>query len=325
LLRNYILEHFLEHDQAQSSSSSQQTEALRNALATAHVQVANYYKDAIQHQCPPREQRSSPLDVEPVIGAIRHLCLSWRWQQACDLLLHEGLEESLLTWGAWNILLGLYLGLLPPIGVLTRKDEGLVASHVAMLYGRIGEYQQSKNYFEQALSAQQEIGDRQGEAMTLTNQGEIMRLRGEYNQARQSFERAMSLEQEPDNNLRCVILHNMGLVSQYDHDYEQAIECYTEALRLATGLGKQEYGGIILTNLGLALYQNHQYREGLALLLTALQIREALGDPSFPLLERFLIALEQKIGHESYVLLCQQAIAIQSEVFARFMPPGTQQ
>jgi tetratricopeptide (TPR) repeat protein len=331
LLRNYILEHFLADDQGQSAPINtdapppQKAEALRNALATAHVQVANYYKDAIQHQCPPREQRSSPLDIEPVIGAIRHLCLSWRWQQACDLLFYEGLEESLLTWGNWHTLLGLYLELLPPIGVLPRKDEGLVASNVAMLYGRIGEYQQSKNYFEQALQAQQEIGDHQGEAMTLTNQGEILRLLGEYNQARQSFEHAMSLEQEPDNNLRCVILHNIGLIAQHDQDYKQAIECYTEALRFATVLSKQEYIGIILTNLGMTLYQNHQYLEGLALLLTALQIREALSDPSFPLLERFLVALEQKIGHDNYVLLCQQAIAMQSEVLARFMPSETQQ
>jgi tetratricopeptide (TPR) repeat protein len=336
LLRNYVLEHFLEDDQPQSphnntslktntSPSPQDTEALRSALATAHVQVANYYKNAIQQQCPPREQRTSPLDVEPVIGAIRHLCLSWRWQQACDLLFYEGLEESLLTWGTWNTLLGLYIGLLPPMGTLNQKDEGLVASHVAMLYGRIGEYQQSKNYFEQALKAQREIGDRQGEAMTLTNQGEIMRLRGEYKQARVNFERAMSLEQEPDNNLRCAILHNMALISQYENGYEQAIQCYTESLRLAKELGKHEYTGIILTNLGMALYQNHEYQEGLSLLLMALQIRETVGDPSLPLLERFLVALEQKIGHDSYVLFCQEAMAIQSEVLARFMPPDMQQ
>jgi tetratricopeptide (TPR) repeat protein len=335
LQRNYILEHFLEDNQVQSpqdptltdfdTSSPQDTEALRNALATAHVQVANYYKNAIQQECPPREQRSSPLDVEPVIGAIRHLCLSWRWQQACDLLFHEGLEESLLTWGTWNTLLGLYLGLLPPIGTLTQKDEGLVASHVAMLYGRIGEYQQSKNYFEQALKAQREIGDRQGEAMTLTNQGEIMRLRGDYNQARMNFERAMSLEQEPDNNLRCAILHNLALISQYENDYEQAVQCYTEALRLATELGKQEYTGIILTNLGMTLYQNHEYQEGLSLLLMAIQVREDIGDPSLPLLERFLVALEQKIGHDSYVQFCQQAIEIQPQVLARFTSPDMQQ
>ena len=82
LLRTYILEHFLEDEQAQAlhghaavnpstSPSPRNAEILRNALATAHVQVANYYKNAVQHRCLPREQRSSPLDVEPVIGAIR--------------------------------------------------------------------------------------------------------------------------------------------------------------------------------------------------------------------------------------------------------------
>ena len=256
------------------------------------------------------------------MGPSEHLCLSWRWQQACDLLFYEGLEEHLLAWGTWNTLLGLYLGLLPPIGVLTQKDEGLVASHVATLYGRIGEYQQSKNYFEQALKAQRECADRQGEAMTLTNQGEIMRLRGEHRQAHMSFERAMSLEQEPDNNLRCVILHNMGLISQHESNYEQAIQCYTEALRLAAEVNKQEYMGVILTNLGMALYQNHEYREGLSLLLTAFQMREAVGDPSLPLLERFLVALEQKVGHARYVLFCQEAMAMQAQVLARFITPA---
>jgi hypothetical protein len=72
LLRSYILEHFLEDDHVQSSQEQrgintdaliarppQDTEALKRALATAHVQVANYYKDAIGYRCPPREQRTS--------------------------------------------------------------------------------------------------------------------------------------------------------------------------------------------------------------------------------------------------------------------------
>jgi tetratricopeptide (TPR) repeat protein len=336
LLRSYILEHFLDNEQGQSSHdqtainvdtspSSHDKEALKNALATAHVQVANYYKNAIQEYCPPREHRTSPLDIEPVIGAIRHLCLSWRWQQASDLLFHEGLEESLLTWGSWNTLLGLFIGFLPPLGMLTHKDEGLVASHVAMLYGRIGEYQQSQKYFEQALNAHRAVRDYRGEAMTLTNQGEILRLHGEHKQARMNFERAMSLEKEPDDNLRCVILHNLALIAQYDNDYPQAIQCYTESLRLAVELDKQEYAGIILTNLGMTLYQNKEYREGLSLLLAALQIRGEIGDPSTSLLERFLVALEQKIGHENYAQLCQEATGMQSEVLARFMPPDVPQ
>jgi tetratricopeptide (TPR) repeat protein len=152
-----------------------------------------------------------------------------------------------------------------------------------------------------------------------------MRLRGEHEQARKNFERAISLEQKPDSNLRCVILHNMGLIAQHDNDYQLAIQCYTESLHLAAELSKQEYIGIILTNLGIILYQNHEYLEGLSLLLTAFQIREAVGDPSLPLLERFLVALEQKLGRDNYVLMCEHASTIQSEVLDRFMTAGTPQ
>jgi hypothetical protein len=83
--------------------------------------------------------------------------------------------------------------------------------------------------------------------------------------------------------------------------------------------------GIILTNLGMTLYQNHEYQEGLSLLLMALQIREVAGDPSLPLLERFLVALEQKIGHDNYLQFCQQAIEIQPQVLARFTSPDMPQ
>jgi hypothetical protein len=41
-------------------------------------------------------------------------------------LFEEGLHESMVQWGAWNTLIGLYTGLLPPFGILVRRDEGLV-------------------------------------------------------------------------------------------------------------------------------------------------------------------------------------------------------
>jgi tetratricopeptide (TPR) repeat protein len=333
LIKSYVLEHLLDDEGVTLTQTLDQTQgkipavnaktpppktALQQLLAMGHLQVANYYRDAIQEYCPPREQRTGPLDVEPVIGAIRQLCLGQGWQQACNLLFSEGLHEHLISWGTWNTLLGLFIAMLPPSGTLERKDEGLVMNHVGMLYGRIGEYQQSKNYFEQALAVQRQIGDKQGEAMTLTNQGEILRLRGEYEQAHRNFERAMALEQEPDDNLRCVILHNIGLLAQYDNNYSEAIRCYTDSYRLATIIGKQEYIGIILANLGMTLYQNREYHAGMALLLTALQIQEESADPRASLLERFMVALEQKMGNESYIQFCQEAAKQQADVLARF-------
>ena len=332
LLRQYIPEHFLEEDQANFSFESiLDGEAPNNIdpqqaiLAAGHRQIAQYYQQLIPQQCPPIDQRQSPADVEPIIKAIRHLCLGRHWQHACELLFEQGLHQSMVQWGEWNALLGLYTAMLPPLGFLMRGDEALVSSHVAMIYGRLGEHQQSKGYFEQALTIQQQIEDLVGQVMTLTNQGELLRLRGEYRQGRQNFEQSLSLLKEhADDHLRCILSHNMGLILQHEKDYDQALHYYTEALRLATKMEKQDDAGMILTNLGMLLYENNEYKEAVALMLAALRIREMIHDPSVPTLERFLVALEQKMGSDAYTALCKEALEIQPQIFSRFALSGAQ-
>jgi Tfp pilus assembly protein PilF len=117
----------------------------------------------------------------------------------------------------------------------------------------------------------------------------------------------------------------MGLIVQHDKNYDQALDYYTEALRLATAMEKQHYAGMILTNLGMLLYENNEYKEALALMLAALRMREMVHDPSVPMLERFLVALEQKMGTEAYTTLCKEALEIQPLVFSRFAPADARQ
>ncbi|GAC1631577.1 MAG: hypothetical protein NVS4B9_23850 [Ktedonobacteraceae bacterium] len=340
VIRQFVQEHYLEGAGRQLGNGAKATlgvsgpldqlhdnpEAWHIALAAGHTQVAQYYYMLAQQQCPPKEQRTQVQDVAPFISVIRHLCLGWHWQQACDLLFKEGLHESLERWGAWNTLLELYTALLPPVGVLTRRDEGLLSSHVAMLYGRMGELQQSQAYFEQALRIQHDIEDTHGEAVTLANQGELCRIRGEREQAHINFEKAILLsrqqrdqQSQQEIHLQCIVLHNMGLLYHDAKDYAPALTCYIHALRLTYKLQEQHDKGTILTNLGMLLYQQGQQREGIAVLLAALQLRKALLDPSVVLLERFFIALEQRIGSNAYTQLCRSALGTQQQIFAHLM------
>src|SRR5205807_10340622 len=114
-------------------------------LAAGHMRVAAYYTGLAHNRCVPREMRSDLQDVEPLLAAIYHLCLGWHWQQAYDLLLAEGLHEDLIQWGAWHTLTRLYATMVPPHGVLTRRDEGQVFSDLGLLYGRLGDHEQSRS------------------------------------------------------------------------------------------------------------------------------------------------------------------------------------
>lgn len=328
LLCQYVMEHYLEGSDRRPGGdltnalgvTSEPNPVLGNpeareiALAAGHMRVAVYYSLLAQY-CPPYEQRSHLRDVEPLLAIIHHLCLGWHWQQAYDLLTLEGLHESMILWGAWDRLIRMYMAMVSPLGTLARHDEGQVFSQLGLLYGRLGDYQQSRLYYEQALATQREIGDRHNEAITLTNQGELLRSQGETEQARANFEQALLLNrQQYDAHVESVALHNLGLLCQMEKDYQQALSYYQESLRLAQSL--QEYAniGMILTNTGMLYFEQDRLSEALALLFAALQMRQSLQDPAVSSLVLFLEALEQKMGPEAFARLRQEVLGIQGRV-----------
>jgi tetratricopeptide (TPR) repeat protein len=281
-------------------------QALEVALAAGHIRVAASYANLAQSLCPPRGSRSGFQDVEPLLAQIVHLCLGWRWQEAYDRMQAEGLHACLLQWGAWNRLIRLYTAMIPPYGVLTRRDEGQVRSHLGFLYGRVDDYAQSQAYYEQALAIQREVGDRHGEAVTLANQGETFRERGEAQLARANFEQALTLnQQEDDPHLKSVLLHNLGLLAQNEKDYAQAFQHYVEALKLAHRSQEQFHQGTILTNMGMLLYEQGRVAEALKLLSSALRLRLSLQDPGASSVMLFLTTLEKKMGIEAFARLSQ--------------------
>ncbi|HEY0755883.1 MAG TPA: tetratricopeptide repeat protein [Ktedonobacteraceae bacterium] len=324
LLVRYLLNHYLESEQRKTTgyltSSLGVTnqpeellltmEARQGALATGHTYIADYYWRVSQQNSPPRQQRSGPNDVTSLLAMLEHLCLGWHWQTAYDQLCALELDKDLLHWEIWHTLIRLYEMMLPPIGSLIRRDEGLVCSALAMIYSRIGEFEQSRTYYTSALAIQRDMEDQQSEAITLTNQGEFLRTLGDIEQARQNFRQALALiEPRVNLELACVLAHNMALLAQHQHDYQQSLHYFLQALQLARQKQDWEREGLILTNIGLFLCEQQRYQDGLALLLPALQIRLARNDPRTATLVAFLNKLEQRMGQAAFASLRRNAQA----------------
>ncbi len=331
LLRLYVKEHYLEgaarHPNGELTIALGVTsepnpiagnpETREVALAAGHIRVAVYYSLLTQQYCPPSQNRQGPQDVQPLLAMAHHLCLGWHWQQAYDLLSYESLNESMMHWGAWNTLIQLYTAMAPPLGFVTRNDEGQIFSHLGLLYGRLGDYQQSNFYYEQALATQREFGDLHGEAVTLTNQGEALRSAGQTQQARANFEQVLVLNRQVyDAHLESVVLHNLGLLSQNEKNYQQAFQYYRQSLKLAQSLQERANAGLILTNMGMLLFEQDRLQESLALLFSALQLRQSIQDRTVGTLVLFLQTLEQKMGPEAFARLRQEALVSQGEVLA---------
>lgn len=345
LLRHYMLEHYLEGSDrspdsplalslgvaAQQQASGNDPEAQQAAIAAAHTQVATYYYTISSTHYPSRDKRTGLQDITPLVASIRHLSLGWHWQDACNLLFREGLHETMVQWGAWNTLIGLYTTLLPPFGSIQRPDEALVTQHLATLYGRLGDMQQSHHYFQQALTAYRELEDRRGEAITLANQGELFRLNEQWEAAHANFEQVLLLNrQEQDPLLQCSTLHNLGLLYDRAKEFQSAQSYYLAALKLAYRLSQpgtpialkataSQYLGTIMTNLGILSYQQNHTVEGIAFLFSAQQLRQALRDPGVIFLERFLTAIEQKMGRDAYLQVSEEARRSQKQVLAQYM------
>lgn len=317
-IRQYTYEHYLEgHDRRTSGNLDSamgvasgpnpiagNPEARDIGLAAGHMRVASYYQRLANRQCPPRQERERLQDVEPLLQVIQHLCLGWRWQQACDLFFAEGLHDNLMRWGAWNTLIGLYTAMIPPAGAVAAGDEGQICSYLGLLYGRLGDYQQSARYYQQAHTRQCEINDLQGQAITLINQGELLRSAGDRQQARVNFERALQIiDQQPDERLQSVLLHNMGLLAQDEKDYPQALQNYLQSLKLARNLHDPYDQGMILTNMGMLFFEQGRLPEAISLLQHALQMRQGAQDPTVNTLVRFLDTIEQKLGPEAFAQL----------------------
>jgi tetratricopeptide (TPR) repeat protein len=330
-LRQYIIRHYLEGtDRKPGPSSSSQPEALREAVTADYLRVAAYYQSIAQQQYPSLTQGyTSLLDVEPLLAAIRYLCLADRWQSACELLFSSGLHERMVQWGCWQTLIGLYTSLLPPSGSVQRRDEGTIASHLGMLYGRLGEYEQSQTYYEMALAIQREIGDLCGEVTTLINQGGTLRTCNEWQKAHANFAQALALNQQLQAPyLQCVLLHNLGLLYQALKQYDDSLDYYHASVQLAYELSckekseKMSYNlATILTDLGMLLYALKYPYEAMALLLAALNMRQLLHDLTIGEVEQFLAVIERKMGAEAYTQLCQRALNIQQQVLDYFVDP----
>jgi tetratricopeptide (TPR) repeat protein len=330
-LRQYIIEHYLEGtDRKTGTSLPDDPEALRQALAADHLRVVTYYQQAAQQQYLSQgQQYTSLLEIESLLALIRHLCLAGRCQLACELLFATGLHERMVQWGTWHTLIDLYTSLLPPSSSVQPRDEGVIASQLGMLYGRLGAHSQSQSYYEMALTIQRKIGDLRGEMITLINQGEFLRTRGEWRKAHANFSQALVLNQQVQSPyLQSILLHNLGLLYQVLKQYDDSLDYYRASVQLAYDLSRREKSekmsynlGTILTNLGMLLYTMKCPYEAMALLLAALNLRQLLHDPTIGGLQQFLAIIERKVGAKAYAQLCQHALNVQQQVLAYFVDP----
>ncbi len=267
LIADYARSHFLEGDK----------QANREAFRRAHEKAARYYQQQAADNCPPQKLRRRISDVHDLIEAIWHWCQAEQWQRAYALIVQESIFSSLQRWGGSLILLGFYEQLLPldkwqpePAQAARFYDE------LGAIYNKLGQKEEARKYFEQALRLFQEIGERGGEVQSLNHLGEVYSALSQKEQALACYERALSIcEEIEDIEGKGLTLNNLGKIYHALGQKEQALRYYEQALPFHQDVSEE---ATTLNNLGGLYAELGHSAEAYRYYQKALRFFQEIGD-----------------------------------------------
>ncbi|MCB0846175.1 MAG: tetratricopeptide repeat protein, partial [Bacteroidetes bacterium] len=131
-----------------------------------------------------------------------------------------------------------------------------------------GEYERARDYLEQSLRIQQQIGDRKGEGTTLNNLATTAHAKG---------------------------------------DYDRALEYLEQSLRIAQQIGDIDGVATCQTNKAVILYkQKKQTEAAIPLFLEAYQIFHKIGSPNEKVPLSYLNRIIEEIGEERFQAIIQK-------------------
>ncbi|NJN73897.1 MAG: CHAT domain-containing protein [Limnothrix sp. RL_2_0] len=146
-----------------------------------------------------------------------------------------------------------------------------------MIYGDKGDQIQALEYHLQALPILQEIGDRLGEATTLSNIGLLFSQADDGDTALEYYEQSLQLTRETGNPMgEATTLNNIGLVFENKGDKTIALDYFRQSLALSEIVGDRAGSALTLFNIASLEDQLGNTRTALTTIEKALDIIEDL-------------------------------------------------
>ena len=134
-------------------------------------------------------------------------------------------------------------------------------------------------HHQAALRLRRELGDRRGEARSLTDFGIIADKMGNPPRAVELFAEALAIARDEDDRPQlAACLANLGFVSLDQGDHQRAVTAFRESLELFRELGDQRNLSYVLGGLGNLAFLNGDYAGAAALQEESLTVLRELGD-----------------------------------------------
>jgi CHAT domain-containing protein/Tfp pilus assembly protein PilF len=149
---------------------------------------------------------------------------------------------------------------------------------LGVAYRSLGQYPKAIEYYQQSLAIFKEIGDREGEALSLNNLGVAYRSLGQYPKAIEYYQQSLAIFKEiGDREGEARSLNNLGNAYDALGQYPKAIEFYQQSLAIFKEIGDRNGEAGSLNNLGLAYHSLGQYPKAIEYYQQSLAISQEIG------------------------------------------------
>lgn len=162
----------------------------------------------------------------------------------------------------------------------SRKDQAWCLNELGVTCKHRGEYTEALDYYEQSIPIYREIGDKQGEGVTLNNIALVMYYQqGDNEKALQYYEQSLAIRREiGDRGGEGAVLANIGVIySDQDND-EKALQYLEESLKACREGGNKKMEGTALGTIGSIYYDRGETAKGLEYMVHGFTIFQEIGD-----------------------------------------------
>jgi len=258
-----------------------QQQAGSEVLRSAHRAALDYFLAHLP--VPPWE---SLEDLTAYLEGFYHAGALGEWQLAFDVLNDErGGEGKNKSINQFLNFQGFYrqrAQLYEQISAGSQREQDCYRNSLNRLgicYQSLGQYEKAIAHHQQCHDISEEIGDRQGVAISLGGLGNCYHYLGQYEKAIAHHQQSLEIKEEiGDRQGVSISLGNLGNCYQSLGQYEKAIVHYQQSLEIKEEIGYRQGVSISLGNLGNCYDSLGQYEKAFAYYQQSLEIKEEIGD-----------------------------------------------
>ena len=240
-------------------------------LWQAHRKAAEYWRWRIRVWLQDRDK-----DLHDALEARHHLIAGNQFGDAEEV--SQSIVTRLHVIGAWD-----YESTIShhTLDVLARSEHQRARwqYQLGMLAQDRGEYVEAERRYTEALTINEELGNRDGMAASYHQLGMLAQDRGEYVEAERRYTEALTIKEELGNrDGMATSYHQLGMLAQDRGEYVEAERRYTESLTIKEELGNRDGMAASYHQLGMLAQLRGDDVEAERRYTESLAIKEELGN-----------------------------------------------